>query len=131
MKSWLRKVPKLFFNNRGTAPNTFFMDSTITLQISLDDNRVPEAISWAAPEGGVDQAAADAFMLTVWDGKGKEALRIDLWTKDMLVDDMKKFYHQTLLAMADGFQRATNEEAMAEDMRDFARYFAEKQKLIG
>ena len=40
-------------------------------------------------------------------------------------------YHQTLLAMADGFQRATNEEAMAEDMRDFARYFAEKQKLIG
>ncbi|MDP5067608.1 MAG: gliding motility protein GldC, partial [Schleiferiaceae bacterium] len=48
-----------------------------------------------------------------------------------LVDDMKKFYHQTLLAMADGFQRATNEETMAEDMRDFARYFAEKQKLIG
>ena len=79
------------------------MDSTITLNISLDDNRVPESITWAAPEGGVDQAAADAFMLTVWDGKGKEALRIDLWTKDMLVDDMKKFYHQTLLAMADGF----------------------------
>jgi hypothetical protein len=49
----------------------------------------------------------------------------------MLVDDMKKFYHQTLLAMADGFQRATSDDAMAGDMRDFARYFAEKQKLIG
>jgi hypothetical protein len=33
--------------------------------------------------------------------------------------------------MADGFQRATSDEAMAGDMRDFARYFAEKQKLIG
>lgn len=124
-------TPLPSFNNRGTAPNLHTMESTITLNISLDDNRVPETISWAAPEGGVDQALADAFMLTVWDGKGKEALRIDLWTKDMLVDDMKKFYHQTLLAMADGFQRATSDEAMAGDMRDFARYFAEKQKLIG
>ena len=124
-------MPSRSFNNRGTAPNFLFMDSTITLNIALDDNRVPEQITWKAPEGGVDQAVADAFMLTVWDGKGKEALRIDLWTKDMLVDDMKKFYHQTLLAMADGFQRATSEDSMAEDMRDFARYFAEKQKLIG
>ena len=107
------------------------MDSTISLNIALDDNRIPESITWSAPECGVGQSDADAFMLTVWDGKGKEALRIDLWTKDMLVDDMKKFYHQTLLAMADGYQRATNEDTMAEDMRDFARYFAEKQKLIG
>lgn len=107
------------------------MKSKITLDITLDDNRVPEVIKWSAPEGGIDSAKAEAFMLTVWEAQRKEALRIDLWTKDMMVDDMKKFYHQTFLAMADGFQRATSDEAMAEDMRDFARYFAEKQKLIG
>ena len=107
------------------------MKSKITLDITLDDNRVPEVIEWSAPEGGIESSKAQAFMLTVWEAQRKEALRIDLWTKDMMVDDMKKFYHQTFLAMADGFQRATSDEAMAEDMRDFARYFGEKQKLIG
>ena len=48
----------------------------------------------------------------------------------MMVDDMKKFYHQTLLSMADGFKRSTNEDEMSEDIRDFAKYFAEKLKLI-
>jgi len=49
----------------------------------------------------------------------------------MLVDDMKKFYHQTLLSMADSFKRSTNEDEISEDIRDFAKYFAEKLKLIG
>ncbi|CAI8353341.1 MAG: Uncharacterised protein [Owenweeksia sp. TMED14] len=107
------------------------MNSNINLDIKLDENRVPESIQWSAPDGGVEKSQADAFMLSVWDGKTKDTLRIDLWTGDMLVDDMKKFYHQTLLAMADGFQRATNEDEISEDMRDFAKYFAEKLKLVG
>jgi gliding motility-associated protein GldC len=57
-------------------------------------------------------------------------LRMDLWTKDMLVDEMKQFYHQTLLSMADTLERATGEDKMAGDMRDFAQYFAEKLKLV-
>tara|TARA_B100000780_G_C21102033_1_gene444783 strand:+ start:1313 stop:1636 length:324 start_codon:yes stop_codon:yes gene_type:complete len=107
------------------------MNSNINLDIKLDENRVPESIQWSAPDGGVEKSQADAFMLSVWDGKTKDTLRIDLWTGDMLVDDMKKFYHQTLLAMADGFQRATNEDEISEDMRDFAKYFSEKLKLVG
>lgn len=106
------------------------MESTITLHVDLDENRVPNHIRWNAPEGGISEALAQAFLLTVWDGANKEALRIDLWTKEMTVDDMQKFYHQTFIAMADGFQRATSDEAMANDIRDFARYFGEKQKLF-
>ena len=107
------------------------MNSKISLDIELDKNRVPKNIQWSAPDGGVDKSKADAFMLSVWDGKTKDTLKIDLWTKDMLVDDMKKFYHQTLLSMADSFKRSTNDDEISEDIRDVAKYFAEKLKLIG
>jgi gliding motility-associated protein GldC len=47
-------------------------------------------------------------------------MRIDLWTKEMPVDEMKIFFHQTLVAMSDTFHRATGDEKMAETMKDFA-----------
>jgi gliding motility-associated protein GldC len=72
---------------------------------------------------------AKAIMLSIWDGKVQETLRIDLWTKDMPVDEMKLFFHQTLVAMADTFQRATQDEKMADTMKDFCDYFAEKLEL--
>jgi gliding motility-associated protein GldC len=49
-------------------------------------------------------------------------MRIDLWTKEMPVDEMKIFFHQTLVAMSDTFHRATGDEKMAETMKDFC-YF--------
>ena len=64
--------------------------------------------------------------MSVWDHKAKEALRIDLWTKDMPLDEMKIFFHQTLTAMSDTFERATNDDKMSATMRDFCDYFAEK-----
>jgi gliding motility-associated protein GldC len=66
----------------------------------------------------------------VWDPKNKETLKMDLWTKDMPLDEMKHFFHQTLLSMTDTFQRATNDDKMTETMRDFCDYFAEKLDLI-
>lgn len=69
-------------------------------------------------------------MLSIWDSNKQETLRIDLWTKDMPVDEMKLFFHQTLVAMSDTFRRATNDEAMSETMKDFCDYFAEKLDLI-
>ena len=106
------------------------MKSTIHLDIELDENRVPERIQWSAPDGGVDQAEPPAVMLSVWEERAEELLRIDLWTKDMRVDHMKKMYHQTLLALADGLERATSEAEAAEDLRIFARHFAERLKLM-
>jgi gliding motility-associated protein GldC len=104
--------------------------SEIKLTVSMDENRVPEALTWDASDGGVENEAAKAFILSVWDKKTGDTLTIDLWTKDMLLDDMKRFFHQTFLSMADSFERATDEEAMAADMRDFAHHFADKMKLI-
>ena len=36
---------------------------------------------------------AKATMVSIWDPKDNTTLRIDLWTKDMLVDDMKRFFY--------------------------------------
>ncbi len=72
---------------------------------------------------------AKAMMLSVWDSKTQEMLRIDLWTKDMPVDEMKIFFHQTLVAMSDTFNRATQDEKMTATMKDFCDYFAEKLEL--
>lgn len=106
-----------------------FHKSEIKLQVALDENRIPEEIYWTAEDGGITDEETKAVMLSVWDSKKKESLRIDLWTKDMPLDDMKIFFHQTLMAMADTFQRATDDIKMSETMRDFCDYFAEKLEL--
>jgi gliding motility-associated protein GldC len=47
----------------------------------------------------------------------------------MPVDQMKMFFHQTLLTMSDTYLRATQDEKMAATMKDFCDYFAEKLNL--
>ena len=103
--------------------------SDIKITVGLDENNVPDKLLWTAQDGGIEQEEAKALLLSVWDSKAKETLRIDLWTKDMPVDEMKQFFHQTLVAMADTFQRATADEKMSDTMRDFCDYFAEKMDL--
>ncbi len=103
--------------------------SQINLKVTLDENKIPEKLKWSAQDGGVHDEEAKAVMLSVWDAERKETLRIDLWTKDMPVDEMKIFFHQTLLAMSDSFYRATHDEKMTATMKDFCAYFAEKLEL--
>nr|WP_315195896.1 gliding motility protein GldC [uncultured Flavobacterium sp.] len=103
--------------------------SEIKFLVELDENRVPEKLFWTAQDGGIELSESKAIMLNVWDHKTKESMRIDLWTKDMPVDEMKIFFHQTLVAMAETFKRATNDEKMSDTMLDFCDYFAEKLEL--
>jgi gliding motility-associated protein GldC len=104
--------------------------SEIRIEVTLDDNHVPESLHWDAPDGGVHQESADALFLSVWNKAAKDTLRIDLWTKEMPLDDMKRFLHQSLLSMADTLERATSEERVAMEMRKFARYFGEELGII-
>ena len=103
--------------------------SEITLKVGLDENRVPEELTWSAQDGGINEEEAKAMLLSVWDSKNQESLKIDLWTKDMPVDEMKVFFHQTLETMADTFYKATQDEKMTATMKDFCDYFAEKLEL--
>ncbi|MDA0201198.1 MAG: gliding motility protein GldC [Bacteroidetes bacterium] len=103
--------------------------SPIQIEVTLDENKVPEKIIWSAPDGGVENELADAMLLALWDGQKQETLRMDLWIKKMPVDQMKMFFHQTLLTMSDAYLRATQDEKMTATMRDFCDYFAEKLNL--
>ena len=98
--------------------------SDITLRVHLDANQVPERIEWNAVDGG-GAGVSKAVLLSLWDEQERNTLRIDLWTKEMTVEEMKAFFHQNILTMADTFERATGEGKMAAQMRDFAAYFAE------
>jgi len=66
--------------------------SEIKFIVELDENRIPEKLKWSAQDGGVDNEEAKAMMVSIWDSKALETLRIDLWTKDMPVDEMKQFF---------------------------------------
>ena len=101
----------------------------ITIDVSLDENKIPENISWSAPDGGVVNQEAKAMLLTFWDGEKNESLRMDLWVKDMPLDQMKLFFHQTFVSMSDTFYKATNDEKMTQTIRDFCDYYAEVFKL--
>ncbi|NLP58606.1 gliding motility protein GldC [Lutibacter sp. B1] len=103
--------------------------SKIEFTVGLDENKIPEAINWTADDGNIANEEAKALMVSVWDTKTKDTLRMDLWTKDMPMDEMKQFFHQTLVSMANTFERATGDDKMSATMRDFCDYFAEKLEL--
>ncbi|MBN8720221.1 protein involved in gliding motility GldC [Hydrobacter penzbergensis] len=101
--------------------------STISIDVHLDENKVPQEISWSATDSTADMAQhAKAMMVAFWDAADKSALRIDLWTKDMMVDEMADFYYQTLMGMADSYMRSTQQTELAADMKKFAQDFYKK-----
>ena len=103
--------------------------STINIQIELDENKVPQNIQWVASDSTADMMQpAKSMMISFWDGADKSALRIDLWTKDMMVDEMADFYYQNMMGMADTYLRATQEKELVDDMKKFAKEFYTKFK---
>ena len=101
--------------------------STITIDVHLDNDKVPEQINWKADSSTAAEAQnAKAIMLSFWDGADKSALRIDLWTKDMMVDEMGDFFYQTFITMADSFDRATHQHELVHDIKNFAKDFYNK-----
>jgi gliding motility-associated protein GldC len=101
--------------------------STISIDVTLDEQKIPEKLSWSATQSSAqEQQEAKAMMLSFWDGQEKAALRIDLWTKDMMVDEMADFVYQNMMTMADNFERATRQAELARDMKTFAKAFLKK-----
>ena len=102
----------------------------IKLTIELDDNNVPENIMWESTDAqNKEKLPVKSMMLALWDHNYKNTLRIDLWTGDMPVDEMKRFFYETLQTMGDSFLRATGEKNIVEDLRDYCAHFADKMEI--
>lgn len=101
--------------------------SSIVIDVELDENRIPQNIEWKATDSTSQEVQqAKALMLAFWDGAEKTALRIDLWTQKMMVDEMADFYYQAFMTMADTYERATRQTEIVNDMKNFAKEFYRK-----
>ncbi|MFT6245332.1 MAG: gliding motility-associated protein GldC [Salibacteraceae bacterium] len=104
--------------------------SKVTIDVGLNANNLPVQMKWTAPDGSVQDSPAKAMLLSLWDAEQNNTMKIDLWTKDMSVEEMKQFFHQTLLTLSDSFEKATGEQKICEDLRDFCYHFAEKMNIL-
>ncbi len=101
----------------------------VKIDVGLDENNIPEEMQWTAPDGGVLDMETKAMLLSFWDAEKQETLKMDLWVKDMPMDQMQLFFHQTLMSLSDTYYRATQDEKMTASMKDFCDFFAEKLAL--
>ena len=104
--------------------------SKISFEIELDENNLPQTISLNTDDGQLKDVAIKSFLISAWDEKTNETLRIDLWTKNMIVNEMFIMYHQTLLSMATSLEKATNEHKLADALRDYCTFFGEKSGIV-
>lgn len=114
-------------HNKTTMSNKKEIKFTVT----LDENHIPEKIDWTASEGGgVENEEIKAMMISVWDPKERVAKRVDLWTKDMLVDEMKFYHFQTLMTLADTLERSTGEVEAAKKIRALGMEIGQDMKVL-
>jgi gliding motility-associated protein GldC len=104
--------------------------SSIKIEVALNANNLPLQMRWTAEDGNVDKSPASAVLLSLWNPEDKNTMKMDLWTKDMTIEEMKQFFHQTLLTMADTFEKATGETLIMEDLRDYCYHFADKMDIL-
>ena len=105
------------------------MKQSLNFEVELDENHLPVNIEMDPGEGSLKEKDIKALMISAWAADSKETLRIDLWTKDMPVHDMFIMYHQTMMSMAVSLQKATNQDKLADALRDYCDFFAEQTKI--
>ena len=111
--------------------NALIKKSKINLIIELDDKKMPEKIQWQADDADFTGfKEAKTLFLSLWDKNDNVTLGVDLWTKDMLVNDMDIHFYQMILKMGDTYRRSTNNNEVANMFDDFASELAAKLNLF-
>ncbi|MFM9839943.1 MAG: gliding motility protein GldC [Cyclobacteriaceae bacterium] len=101
--------------------------SKIQFEVQLDDNNVPEKIWWDAtekPEPGLSETKA--ISLSLWDHAQKNTMRIDLWSKEMPVEEMKRFYIDCLGGLAQSILSSTGDEIMSGEINSLCDRLAKQ-----
>jgi gliding motility-associated protein GldC len=105
--------------------------SVIQLEVELDEQRIPQTMRWSSSDGReTEGSGCSAFLLSIWEPESRQALRIDLWTRDMQKDEMNLLMFQTLLTLSETYGRAVGDREITDMIRDFSYRFGEKTQLI-
>jgi gliding motility-associated protein GldC len=106
-------------------------NSEIKFTVTTDEKKLPEKIEWEATDSDFNgKKECGSMMISLWDKDEKATLSIDLWTKDMLVDDMNIHFHQIFNKLAETYERATRNKEIANMIRNFGADFADKTEII-
>lgn len=111
-------------------------ESEIKFRIVLDDKSIPEKIYWDATDKEVKgEEETKSMSVNIWDHVNKNTMRIDLWNKEMPVDEMKRFYVDCLGGLAQSMLNSTGDEYMATAMNrlcdKFVKHLEEEAKKGG
>jgi gliding motility-associated protein GldC len=90
--------------------------TNINFTIELDDNNVPSKIEWdASDKPDTSPSGTKSISVSLWDDQQKNTLRIDLWTNDMPVEEMKRFYIDCIGGLSQSILSSTGDEFMASE----------------
>ncbi len=104
--------------------------SKIIFDVELDKENIPTKINWSATDNlsGEKLKETKAVSISLWDHVEKQSLRIDLWAKDMPVDEMKMFYIECLAGLGDSIKRATDDDEMTHQIHELCEKLAKHVK---
>jgi gliding motility-associated protein GldC len=106
--------------------------SQLRITVGLDEKNVPTSIEWDADDRPKNSKPlpCKAMLLSLFERETLDTMKIDLWTADMQVNEMDRFFFQTLRALADTYFKATQNRELAVDMQRFVQYFGEKTEIL-
>lgn len=101
----------------------------IDIRVELDEKRIPTRILWQSDEGP-DPAMREtkALHLSCWDESQQQTLRLELWTQDLRIKEMKRFYIDMLGGMSQGILNATGDEYMSKCLHEVCEKLAAHYK---
>lgn len=101
--------------------------SEIKFTVELDEKNLPKKIKWNASDANFDgEKECNSMLISVWDKADKVTMGIDLWTNEMMIDEMNVFFHQTLKRMSETYLRSTSNNEISKMISEFSDRFAEK-----
>ncbi len=116
----------------GFAHSIDMKKSKITITFEMDDKNVPEKITWESSDdpNQSGKKSAKGMLLSFFDEQDLDTMKIDLWTKDMKIDEMNLFMFQTLASLSDTFFNSTKNTELANEMRSFVHHFGMQTKVL-
>ncbi len=104
-------------------------ESDINFKVFLDDGNIPEKIEWNATDTNFDKPKdTRAISIATWDHATQNSLRMDLWTKQMTVEEIKRFYIDCVGGLGQSLMNATGDEFMASEMTNLCEKLVEYLK---
>ncbi len=109
--------------------NEIVRTSEVLIKVGLNAENIPVHMEWKA-EGSNGMIPSKGLLLSLFDYDTRDTVKIDLWTKDMQVEEMDRFVFQTLRGLCDTYFKATQNNELASAMQQFTDYFGQKTEII-